>query len=81
MRILGSITVFYENMNELLERLTAIFGILSYAVSEKQRILGILEPMTGFDENRNRRCEICRVFMHVFLASKTKRIIKLRKFH
>lgn len=58
MRILGSITVFYENMNELLERLTAIFGILSYAVSEKQRILGILEPMTGFDENRNRRCEI-----------------------
>ena len=63
MRILESIKVFYENMNELLERLTAIFGILSYAVSEKQRILGILEPITRFNENRNRRCKIHRVFI------------------
>ena len=54
---------------KFLEIFTALFGILSYIISEKA-------PITAFHENRDRCSQICRAFIS-FLPIR----IKSRKFN
>ena len=47
----------------------AIFGILSYIILEKQRILGVLEPIAAFHANRDKYSKIYRAFVVVYTVA------------
>ena len=60
----------------------AIGGVLSYTNLEKQRILGVLEPIEAFYKKRDKYFENYRAFIEVYTAAswKKKKEVKFDHF-
>lgn len=52
-----------------LESFTAILGVLSSIILEKQKILGVLEPIKVFYTKRDKYFQIYRAFIVVYTAA------------